>query len=214
MHVIIAGGGIGGLTAVSGNPAASGCAAGILMASAPVIDPMGNFAIQADAAYDCLRILRKDGTRHRIVPQCPGAGPSQVLFHPDLAIVYACNACNSTITAHHWDGTAGHLAFAQSLRLLPPKFRGVNRTIGIALSPSGRYLYAVNQGHNSIAIAAIQRGKGKLFLRAREMLPATPNAGPALNADGTIMQLGPDISYAVQPANGTIARIVPECRAE
>ncbi len=179
------------------------------MVTAPVMDPTGNLAIQADAAHDRLLIVRKDGTLHCIIPQRSGAGPIQILFHPDLAIVYACNAASSTITAHHWDGIAGHLAFAQSLRLLPPKFTGANRTIGMVIAPSGRYLYAVNRGHDSIATAAIQRGKGKIFLRAREMLTEPPQAGPVLDATGTIMQLGPTLCYAVQPANGTIARLCP-----
>ena len=176
------------------------------------IDPTGFFAIHADEARDHLIILRRENTQwipHRTIPQRPGSGPIQMLFHPSLPVVYACNAGNSTITAHHWDGAAGHLAFAQSLRLLPLKFTGANRTIGMVIAPSGRYLYAVNRGHDSIATAAIQRGKGKIFLRAREMLTEPPQAGPVLDATGTIMQLGPTLCYAVQPANGTIARLCP-----
>ena len=167
-----------------------------------------------DAASDRLHILRREGARllpHRIAPQRPGSGPIQAVFHPLIPVLYTCNAGNSTVTAHRWDSALALPRFAQSIRTIPAAFAGGNRTIGITISADGRYLYAVNHGHDSIAVFAIQRGKGKLFLRAREMLPRPPPGPPVLDAAGTMMLLGnphdTPLRLGVQPANGMLARL-------
>lgn len=182
----------------------------------PDIDPAGEFAIIADEAADLLCVLRRAGPAapfvpHRRVPQRPGSGPIQAVFHPVLPVVFSCNAGNSTMTAHHWNRATGALAYAQTLRALPSAFTGANRMIGIAISPDGRFLYAVHRGHDSIAVFAIQRGKGKMFLRAREVLPGAPPGPPVLNVAGTMMMLGDDgaeaMRFVVQPANGMVTRM-------
>lgn len=189
-----------------------------LLASQPgvAVDPAGRFAIVPDGAHDSLIVLRRDGTsalpggcfvKHRHVAQRAGAAPVQVVLHPSLAVAYACNGGLSTVTAHHWDSATGHLAFAQTLRSVPTGFTGANTPVGIAISTDGRFLYVVNRGHDSIATFAIQRGKGKMFLRARTMLPAPPAGQPALDATGTTMTVPGAIPmrFSVQPLNGTLS---------
>ena len=176
-------------------------------------DPSGRFCMVADERGDRLLVFRSTGgVKPRVVAQRPGSGPIQIVFHPTIPVVYTCNAGNSTITAHHWDGAAGALAYAQSLRAIPAAFTGANRILGIAISPDGRYLYAVHRGHNSLAVFAIQRGKGKMFLRAREVLSAAPPGPPVLNVAGTMMMLGDDgaeaMRFVVQPANGMVTAVL------
>lgn len=178
------------------------------------IDPGGHFAVVPDEYSDRL-MVHQVGTavEPRAIPQRPGSGPIQIVFHPGIPVAYTCNAGNSTITAHHWNTRAGTLAYAQNLRAIPAAFTGANRILGIAISPDGRYLYAVHRGHDSIAVFAIQRGKGKMFLRAREFLSASPPGPPILNPAGTTMVLAGAngagaMRFAVQPANGMLAPLI------
>jgi len=59
----------------------------------------------------------------------------------------------------------GRLASRQTISSLPPGFAGSNFCSEILVSPDGRFLYAGNRLHDSIAIFSI-RNNGKLtFLR-------------------------------------------------
>jgi 6-phosphogluconolactonase len=180
----------------------------------PAYDPTGVYAIVADEAADCLRILRRAGpgapfVPHRAVRQRPGSGPIQAVFHPSLARVLVCNAAGSSITVHRWDADAGTVVFAQNRGTLPLKWHGANRCAGFVLSPDGRYLYVANQGHDSLLTVAVQRGKGKIFPRTREVLAGPPNGAPFLNDAGTLLTVpgAPPTRFAVQPLNGGLTRL-------
>ena len=181
---------------------------------APQTDPSGCFALIPEPERDRIRIARiappsGEHIDHRVCGLRPGAGPIQLLFHPELPVIFVANAGNSTVAACHWDCAAGHASFAQAIGTVPPMFTPANTVTGIALAPSGRYLYAANRGHDSVSLFAIQRGKGKLFVRMREMLPAAPSGPPMLDASGTLLTLpGPagPMRFAIQPANGTLTR--------
>lgn len=178
------------------------------------IDPTGLFAVIADEAADCLRILRRASPDapflpHRAVAQRPGSGPAQAVFHPLLPIVLVCNAGDSSVTAHRWDPAAGHLVFAQNRGVLPLHFSGANRAMGFVLSLDGRYLYVANRGHDSLVTVAVQRGKGKIFPRLREALAAPPSGPPVLDASGIALCVpgAPPTRFAVQPLNGVLTRL-------
>ncbi len=42
------------------------------------------------------------------------------------------------------------------------------------MSPDGRFLFAANQSHDSLATIALQPGRGKMFLRRLDQLAAGP----------------------------------------
>ena len=78
-------------------------------------------------------------------------GPRHFCFNPNLNVLYSSNEQGCSITAYHFDPVGGTLAQFQTVPTLPADFNGQNSCSQIQITPSGRFLYAPNRGHNSIA---------------------------------------------------------------
>ena len=72
------------------------------------------------------------------------------------------NELNSTVTTLRYDGERGSLREIQTISTLPKEFEGVSTCAELQLSPSGKYLYGSNRGHDSIVIYAIDPMSGML----------------------------------------------------
>jgi 6-phosphogluconolactonase (cycloisomerase 2 family) len=83
-------------------------------------------------------------------------------FHPSLPYAYVINELDSTLAAYRYDSERGELSPLQVLSTLPAGFSGSNTTAEVAVSPSGRFVYGSNRGHDSIAIFAIEQTTGRL----------------------------------------------------
>jgi 6-phosphogluconolactonase len=59
------------------------------------------------------------------------------------------------------DGTLNRL---QRVSMLPADFKGHNDAAEVRVHPSGKFLYASNRGHDSIAVFSIDPRKGTLTL--------------------------------------------------
>jgi 6-phosphogluconolactonase len=66
------------------------------------------------------------------------------------------------VTAFDYDGGTGALTERQTISTLPAEFRGANFTAEVVVHPDGRYLYASNRGHDSIALFSIDPATGAL----------------------------------------------------
>ena len=90
----------------------------------------------------------------------PGDGPRHLAIHPNQPWVYVVNELSNTVTHY---ARAGHaLSAQQSVTTLPADFKGVNTTAEIEVHPNGRFLYASNRGHQSIASFSIDQKTGQL----------------------------------------------------
>lgn len=78
-------------------------------------------------------------------------GPRHYAYHPRLDVVYFVNELDSSVAAYTWDRTAGNLQRFQSMSTLPGRWDGKNTCADIHVTPDGRFLYASNRGHDSIA---------------------------------------------------------------
>jgi 6-phosphogluconolactonase len=92
----------------------------------------------------------------------PGAGPRHFAFHPNGKFGYVLNEMDATVIAFSYQRNNGSLSFLQSVTTLPKDFSGRNDAAEIAVHPNGKFLYASNRGHDSIAIFAIDAAKGTL----------------------------------------------------
>jgi 6-phosphogluconolactonase len=92
----------------------------------------------------------------------PGAGPRHFAFHPTGKFGYVLNEMDATVVAFSYQRNNGALSFLQTVTTLPNDFSGRNDAAEIAVHPSGKFLYASNRGHESIAIFAIDAAKGTL----------------------------------------------------
>ena len=82
----------------------------------------------------------------------PGAGPRHLAFHPDKNFCYVLNELNATVTTYQWDPKAGILTPLHTYQTIPADFKDFNKTADIHLTKNGKYLYASNRGHNSLAL--------------------------------------------------------------
>jgi 6-phosphogluconolactonase len=135
-----------------------------------VFDASNRFLIGADLGLDKLLIYKFDPATGAVTPGDPssvavppGAGPRHFVFHPTQPIAFSINELDSTVTGFTWDRTAGRLTAGASMSTLPAEFSDTNSTAEIALHPSGRFLYASNRGHDSIAVFSVGAG-GALHL--------------------------------------------------
>src|SRR5713226_7621745 len=91
----------------------------------------------------------------------PGAGPRHVAFCPDGKYMYVLGELQSTVTVFAIDAQNAYRS-VQQISTLPKGFAGRNDAAEIAVHPNGKFLYASNRGHESIAIFAIDAAKGTL----------------------------------------------------
>ncbi len=96
----------------------------------------------------------------------PGTGPRHVTFSADEKFMYVLGELHSTLTVFVHDVKQETFRKIQEISALPKGFTGRNDAAEIALHPNGRFLYASNRGHDSIAILAIDPGAGTLTLVA------------------------------------------------
>jgi len=105
-------------------------------------------------------------------PLKPGAGPRHTKFHPTLPVLYSVNELGNSVTVFAFDAVSGATKELQTIGTLPSDFAGVNTTAEIRVHPSGGFVYASNRGHDSIAIFAVDGGRGTLHAKGQ-----TPTRG-------------------------------------
>jgi 6-phosphogluconolactonase len=69
-----------------------------------------------------------------------------------------------SVCVYSWDSARGALALKQTISTLPQDFRNLNTVAEIRIHPGGRFVYASNRGHDSIAVFARDPEAGKLSL--------------------------------------------------
>src|SRR6202790_1140927 len=124
--------------------------------SAPSAD--NRFVFVVDLGLDEIVVYRFDPARGSLTPNdppfanlAPGAGPRHLAFHPNGKFAYVLNEVNSTVTAFAYDSKNGSFSTLQTLSTIPKDFTAHNDTAEIVVHPSGKFLYASNRGHDSIA---------------------------------------------------------------
>ncbi|MDT8400678.1 MAG: lactonase family protein [Bacteroidales bacterium] len=91
----------------------------------------------------------------------PGAGPRHMAFHPNGSYIYVINELNSTVTLVK-KNKSGEYEKGLSFTTLPAGYEGPNYCADIHIAADGRFVYASNRGHNSIAIFKVEPETGIL----------------------------------------------------
>jgi 6-phosphogluconolactonase len=133
------------------------------------VDPANRFVYSCDLGNDRVEGYRFDAAKGTIQPAksatttiAAGSGPRHLVLHP-RGYVYVINELSCTITALRRAATTGAMRTLQTVSTLPKDFAKPNTTAEIALHPNGKFLYASNRGHDSIAVFAIG-GDGRITL--------------------------------------------------
>ena len=135
-----------------------------------ISDPSGRFVFVPCTNSDYIAQYIFDSSSGKLRPNDPptaaspkGAGPRHIAFHPTLPLVYAINETASTLTSFVYDRDKGTLSDSETLDTLPSSFdRKQNSTAHILVSPSGKFIYGSNRGHNSIVIFSVDPQTGRL----------------------------------------------------
>lgn len=125
-------------------------------------DPTGKFVLHADLGLDRIFVWRFDSQAGLLSPASPpaiqfppGDGPRHFSFHPNGRWLYSLQEEGSTVVWFDFDAQQGTAVPRQTISTLPAGFAGSNFCSEILVSPDGRFVYAGNRLHDSIAIFAI-----------------------------------------------------------
>jgi 6-phosphogluconolactonase len=133
------------------------------------VSPDNRFVLVSDLGLDDLLIFRFDSAKGTLDPNVPrsaklaaGAGPRHAAFSADGRFVYVVSELNSTVTVFTFEGVKGVLGNPQVVSTLPKGFAGRNDTAELVLHPDGKWLFASNRGHDTIAVFAVDPARGQL----------------------------------------------------
>ena len=135
-------------------------------------------------------------------------GPRHFCFHPNLDCVYFSDEQGCSVSGYNLDTAAGTLTAFQTVSTLPEGFTGQNSCSQIQISSTGKFLYAPNRGHNSIAAFAVDESTGRLTAAGRVSTEAVPRAF-SLDPDGKFvfaagLETGRVASYVINQDTGEL----------
>ena len=126
------------------------------------LTPDNHLAIASEFSSDRLLLYRFDAGAGTLTAAVPaetklkaGSAPRHLAFHPGGQFAYSVNEIDSTVTVLRYDAAAGTLAVLETVSTLPADFSGRNTAAEVVVHPNGKFLYASNRGHHSIAVFAI-----------------------------------------------------------
>ncbi len=91
----------------------------------------------------------------------PGSGPKKMIFTPDGKYAYVLNEISNTVCVYAYDDC--HFTFLQELDTYPKDEYDQESLAGdIVISEEGKYLFASNRGHDSVAVYTIDKDTGEL----------------------------------------------------
>jgi len=152
-------------------------------------DPAGRFVLHVDLGLDQIFLWKLDDTKGVLTPNDPpnislppGDGPRHFCFHPNGRWFYSIQEEGSNVVLFDYDPQHGRLAARQTISTLPPGFAGSNFCSEILISADGRFLYAGNRLHDSIAIFSVGANGDLTYLTeewTRGNYPRSFNFDPA-----------------------------------
>jgi 6-phosphogluconolactonase (cycloisomerase 2 family) len=152
-------------------------------------DPSGRFVLHVDLGLDLIYIWKFDDQKGLLIPNDPpsialppGDGPRHFHFHPNGRWFYSIQEEGSTVALFDYDPENGRLTHRQTLSSLPPGYAGSNFCSEIMVSTDGRFVYAGNRLHDSIAVFSVGPD-GTLSFVADE--PTRGNYPRSFNVDPT-----------------------------
>jgi 6-phosphogluconolactonase len=156
-------------------------------------DPGNNRIIAVDLGTDELWLCDLDKAEQKLIPADPptlkmepGAGPRHLTFHPNGKWIYVVNELDCTVSLVT-RSTNQDLELHSSYSTLPEDFEGDNSCADIHVSLDGKFVYASNRGHNSIAIFAVNKESGELKALGHESTQGETPRNFSLTPDDTYL---------------------------
>ena len=135
-----------------------------------VFDPAGKRAFVPDLGTDKLMIYEPDFATGKLVPAspgfyscAPGDGPRFLEFHPGGKWFYLINEIASSLSVIQYEAATGAMHLVQIVSTIPEGFdKEQNICADVHVTQDGRFVYASNRGHDSIAVFYVNPADGTL----------------------------------------------------
>jgi 6-phosphogluconolactonase len=170
---------------------------------AVVLDRSNRFAFVPNLGSNTISQLTFDDARGTLAENDPsavstGSEPRHFALHPSGAFAYLMEEAGCRLDAFAVDAAKGTLSPLGSIASLPRAAAlGIDTGSDVHVSPSGKFLYGSNRGHDSIVICAIDE-RGTLSLVGHESTHGKTPRNFAIDPTGTFL-------LAANQGSGTIA---------
>ena len=125
-------------------------------------DPENRFVLHTDLGQDRIYVDRLDCDSGRLTPAATpfirvpeGDGCRHFAFHPNGRWLYSIQEEASTLAFFRYNAETGALDHQQTVSALPEGYAGTTFCSEVIIAANGRFLYAANRLHDSIATFAI-----------------------------------------------------------
>jgi 6-phosphogluconolactonase len=181
------------------------------------VDPSGRFVLAVDLGTDRVVVYRLDATAGKLTPnpipwaQVPsGSGSRHLDLHPNGRWVYVLNELDPTLCVFAFDAERGALQIVQTISTQPAGYQGTNNPAEVFVHPSGRFVYASNRGHDSIAIFAVDQDTGRVAHVGWESTRGTPTRNFNIDPTGTFLLAANQdtnnvVTFRIDQESGTLA---------
>ncbi len=138
--------------------------------------PDNRFLLVPDLGADQVVIYRIDHETATIAPHgvailAPGSGPRHLKFSHDGTKIYLINELSMTVTVFEYEAAFGIMTPIQTIASLPEAMWKVpNKAAEIRLHPTGKFVYASNRGHDSLAVFSVDGASGLLSFVEHEAI--------------------------------------------
>jgi len=148
-------------------------------------DPANRFAFVPHAGelnkVEQLRFDAEAGTLTRNEPAHltggAGQGPRHMQFHPNGRWAYLVNEQGKSVTLCDYDAAQGTLKIRQTVPTVPPDWDLTKGSCAdLHVSADGRFVYASNRGHDSLAVFAVDAQTGELTSLGQTPTEKTPRS--------------------------------------
>jgi 6-phosphogluconolactonase len=161
--------------------------------------------------------LRFDATTGRLsrndpphLPGGSGEGPRHLQFHPNGRWAYFVNEQGRSVTLCDYDAARGTLSPRQSLSTVPNGWT-TGSCADLHLTANGRFLYASNRGHDSLALFLVDPATGQLTSQGQAPTEKTPRSFCLTPGDAWVVAAGEGSHtlavYRRDPQTGGLARV-------
>ncbi len=128
--------------------------------------------------------IRFDAAAGTLTPNTPpsmpggeGQGPRHMQFHPNGRWAYFVNEQGKSVTLCDYDSAAGTLKIRQAVPTIPADWDKTKGSCAdIHVSADGRFAYASNRGHDSLAVFSIHPESGELTSLGQTPTEKTPRS--------------------------------------
>lgn len=175
--------------------------------------PGTNFLYAADLGADKIFGYSVDtdtglGEQEIALSLKPGDGPRHIAFHPERSELFVINELSSTIVSASIDRETGKLTQIDRKSTLPGFYEGKSYCADIHCSADGKFLYATNRGHNSIAVFSVSE-EGMLTLLQTESVRGDWPRNFTISPDGKFVLVANQRSdnitvFRINPDNGMV----------